>query len=118
MKNYYIHILYVLIILGLTLSGCKFTSQSPENPVQTGGISTLSGTVVNFSTGDPVSNASVNIYGGTSAQGTTTDNSGNYTIDVNLDQDADLIIIASHSGYLNDTTTVFAQIGSTADVPF
>ncbi len=117
MKNFYIHILYVLIILGLTLSGCKFTSQSPENPVQTGGTVTLSGTVVNSATGDPVNNASVNVYGGTSAQGTSTDNSGNYTIDVNLDQDADIIIVASHSGYINDTTSVFAQVGSSVDVP-
>ncbi len=68
-------------------------------------------------TGDPVAGVSILIIGGTSSFGATTDNSGSYSLDVTIDQDKELVIIAGRSGYEPDTLRVFAQINSLVDVP-
>jgi len=116
MKNYYFSLFTVLVILSLTFSSCKFTTTG-ENPVQTGGIVTLSGTVVESTSGNPVSSASVNIIGGTAAKIISTDDSGKFSVEVGLNQDASLTIITTRTGYDNDTTSIYAAVGSDIQVP-
>ncbi len=116
MKNFYFSLFNILVVLSLTISSCKFTT-TEENPVQTVGIVTLSGTVVESTSGNPVSNASINITGGASAKITSTNNSGKFSIEVGLNQDASLTIVTSRTGYDNDTTIIYAALGSAIEVP-
>lgn len=115
MKNFYLIVSSIVAIFSLTISGCKFTTT--ENPVQTGGAVTISGTVVESTSGNPVHNASINIIGGTATKITSTDNSGKFSAEVGLNQDASLTILTSRTGYDNDTTIVYAAVGSAIQVP-
>lgn len=110
MKKLYLNILYILIILALTISGCKFETPPTES---TGGTVTLSGQVVDKTSGNPISNVSVTITGGTSNQGVSTNSSGGFSTDVNIDQNKELTLVANRSGYDPDTLTVYATAGST-----
>ncbi len=117
MKKFYISILYLAAIIGLLISGCKFGA-TEDNPVQTsGGTATIAGQVVEQTTGDAIPGVSIVIIGGTSDYGTNTDNKGQYSVDVNIDQDKELIIIANRTGYDPDTLSVYAQIDNSVSAP-
>ena len=110
MKKLYLNLLYIVIILALTILGCKFETPPTET---TGGTVTLSGQVVDQNTGNAVSDVSVTIIGGKSNQGVTTNTSGSFSTDVSIEQDKELTVIANRSGYDPDTLTVYATAGST-----
>ncbi len=116
MKKIYIVVLYLVALTVLIISGCKFGTEN--NPIQTtGGTATITGQVVEQFTGDAISGVSIVILGGISDNGTTTDNKGQYSVDVNIENDKELIIIANRTGYDSDTLSVFAQIDNSVDVP-
>ena len=109
MEKKYLNLLYILITLALTILGCKFETPPTQT---TGGTVSLSGQVVDNITGNAIGDVSVTIIGGTSNQGLTTNNSGSFSTDVNIDQDKELTLIANRSGYDPDTIAVYAAVGS------
>lgn len=106
-------IFIVLIIQLFTFCTTNQDTATNEEPVS----STISGKVVNDLTGDAIPDAVVRASTGTIEKGSTTDADGNYSIKIDLVQDAEVTLYTYADGYSNDTNTVFAIKGEKVSAP-
>lgn len=113
MKKYFLSI--IIIALTILVSSCK---TNPDATSADGAAtSTLTGKVVNELSGDGIENAIIRVSDGTTEKGATTDENGNYTVEIDLLTDSELKIYTYADGYFNDTSSVFAIKGETTNVP-
>jgi hypothetical protein len=114
------HIFLVLIpLLAILISSCEIkddTSTSPGEIDSTYTV-TLTGDVVEASTGNPISGATIKIIDGLTVKGAVTDDNGKFSSILDVSDDIDLIIVAFKQGYVADTTTTFAIKNATTEVP-
>ena len=108
-------IIYLWTIIGIIvfqINSCEFVAPG-EGEVSTN----LSGEVVEAISGNAIANASVKITDGTLQVNTTTNTEGKYSVDISLQEDKELTIVTFKEGYSTDTLKVFANVGSTVEVP-
>ncbi len=108
----------VLILPLLLIVSCKKTDTA-SNPVsgsETGTV-IINGEVIDFTTGSPIANAAIKLYGlppdTTVIKHGFTDANGKYTIEFSVTGGIDLKVVAQKEGYTTDTTNVFAVAGRT-----
>ncbi len=107
----------IFIITSLLISlfnHCGKSPSQPETPIST--EVAFSGQVIDFDTGQPISNAAVKIIAD-SVYGVATDATGNFTKTIRLSKSMDVFVIASKENYTSDTLIVFAVPGRTINVP-
>lgn len=109
--------LAIILTLGLLLSSCDVNEDASSDDSDTLSTVTLSGTVVEASTGNGISGATIRITDGSTVKGTTTNSLGVYSTTFSTSDDVDLEIIGTRDGYLPDTTNVFAIIDEVTTVP-
>jgi hypothetical protein len=114
-EKYKLLALTISIIMFLYISGCKVQSETVGNSSVSGSGTTLksviSGQVVSSKTGIPIDSALVYIYGGSVNSSTITNSQGKYSIQVSLSNNLNLTIISSKTGFVKDTTTIYATAG-------
>ncbi len=110
--------LFLILPLLLFISSCKKTDTT-SNPVsgnETGTV-TINGEVIDFTTGSPVANAAIKLFGlppdTTVMKHGFTDANGKYTLEFSVTGGMDLRVVAQKEGYRSDTTNVFAVAGRT-----
>lgn len=117
MKKNHIY-LAIILTLSLFLASCDINEDSSsDDDSDTLSTVTLSGTVVEASTGNAIYGATVRISDGSTVKGTTTNSLGVYSTTFSTSDDVDLEIIGTRDGYLPDTTSVFAIIDEVTSVP-
>lgn len=110
--------LSIILMFALFFTGCEVASDSTSSGgTDSLGTVTLSGTVVEASTGNGIPDATIRISDGSTVKGTTTNSQGVFSTTIETAEDVDLVIIGTRDGYLPDTTNVFAIIGSVTQVP-
>ena len=109
--------LSIIITFALFLNSCELNKDSSDSDTDTLGTVTLSGLVVEASTGNAISGATIRISDGLTVKGTTTNTLGVFSATFETEEDVDLEIIGTRDGYLPDTTSVFAIIESVTQVP-
>ncbi len=105
----------ILLSFFIMFSQCGKSPTQPETP--SGESVTLNGQVIDFETGQPVSNAAVKIIADTAQYGVTTDSDGKFSKSFTISKSIDVKVIASKENYKGDTVIVFAVPGRTIDVP-
>lgn len=116
MKKNYI-ILSLLSILAFSITSCDFSNDSSSSSTDSTYTITLIGSVVDATTGNPISSAVLRITDGSSVYGATTSTDGSFTAEIESSEDLDLTVIATKDGYVSDTTTVLAITDETTTVP-
>lgn len=114
------HILLALItVIALFISSCDIGNNNSSDSSTTDSVYTvtLSGSVVDGTSGNAISGATIRISDGTTIKGTTTDAGGDFSTTLEVTEDIDYTIIAAKDGYLSDTTNVFAIANSITEVP-
>ena len=114
MKNRLLTLLFILTT-ALMMGSCEFGVQN-EEPDSHGNLS-INGQVVEASTGDPIDNSSIRIFFGENNANLSSDNNGKFSTTISLGSDSDVKFITSKTGYISDTMSVFASIGSDISVP-
>lgn len=116
-KNYIIVALLILFITFLT--SCDTKKTDPTNPTIDDSTKAVivQGQVVSATTGDNLEGAIIKISDGSIVKGSTTDADGKFSTLFEMDSDRDLTIIVFKAGYFQDTTSTFAIVGSTVDIP-
>ena len=118
MNNSLKFILSIVFAALLILSGCEVKESGPtDGDGSEGGTVTISGQVVESSSGDPINNALVKVTDGVNEDGAATNASGIYSVTLDIDKNKEVKIIVSLSGYSSDTTSVFATVGSSVQAP-
>ncbi len=117
MNNSLKFILSIVFASLLILSGCEVKDSPTSGDGSEGGTVTVSGQVVESSSGDPINNALVKVTDGVNEAGAATSSSGIYSVTLDIDKDKEVKIIVSLSGYSSDTTSVFATVGATLQAP-
>ncbi len=118
MNNSLKFILSIVFAALLISSGCEIKESSPTDADGSeGGTVTISGQVVESSSGDPINNALVKVTDDVNENGAATNTAGAYSIDLDIDKNKEVKIIVSLSGYSSDTTSVFATVGSSVQAP-
>ncbi len=118
MKKNYILIAFLTLIAAF-ISSCELkddTSTNSDGSDSTYTV-TLTGDVVEASTGNGIGGATIRISDGETVKGTTTDDAGEFSTTIEVTQDVDLAIIATKDGYISDTTNVFAIKNAITEVP-
>lgn len=108
-------LLTVLLIINFYFVGCGKSPSSPSSSELE--YVTVSGQVIDFSSGEPIQNAAIKIVADTANYGVTTDNDGKYSKTFPLVKSTDVKIYASKENYKGDSTIVFAVPGRSIDVP-
>jgi hypothetical protein len=115
--------LVALLLISFSLYSCKDKSEivgggsDINNPPAVETIA-LSGQVINYVTGAPIKDATVDIKGGSSIEMTLiTDSQGKYAADIESSSNVNLTIIASKDNFVTDTLSVFATIGQPLNAP-
>jgi hypothetical protein len=98
-------------LLGLLSAGCDLAGDDED----TSGIVTLSGTVLNEETNNPVPHAFVQVM--PLGLRFEADSLGNYSFDVEIDSTMELVVSATKDGFSNAETDVLALAGRSIDVP-
>ncbi|MGE5435660.1 MAG: carboxypeptidase regulatory-like domain-containing protein [Syntrophothermus sp.] len=106
-----------ILILAFKFVSCEFGVDEATNNPSTPTSVTINGQIVESTTGDAISNASIKITDGKNSVNTTTGSNGKFSIALELPNDEQLTIISFKEGYTNDTTSVFARQGDTIYVP-
>ena len=117
MKKAIISLIVFSTIL-LFINSCKI--DEGDNPTEpgTGSEITISGQVVDSSSDAGIYLALVRILdGSTELSATTTDNSGNYSTKVTIDEDLTLALVVTKDGYSPNGTTVDAVVDQDVSVP-
>jgi hypothetical protein len=111
MNNSLKFILSIVFASLLIFSGCEVKESSPtDNEDIEGGSVTISGQVVESSSGDPINNALIKITDGVNENGGATNANGVFSVTLEIDKNKEVTIIVSLSGYSSDTSSVFATI--------
>lgn len=114
MKRNYILFL-ILFITAVFVSSCELDEDSDSSDSTY--TVTLTGSVVDASDGDNISGATIKLIYDLSVSGTTTNDEGEFSTEIEVSDDTDVTVIVAKSGYLSDTTSVFAIASSTVEVP-
>lgn len=114
MKRNYILFL-ILFITAVFVSSCELDEDSDSSDSTY--TVTLTGSVVDASDGDNISGATIKLIYDLSVSGTTTDDEGEFLTEIEVTDDTDVTVIVAKSGYVSDTTSVFAIVSSTVEVP-
>lgn len=106
---------YLFLVTLFLISGCK-KSETPVTPDgSTAGEITISGKVLDFSSGAGIDNVAIIIQGITGdttvLKSTATTSTGTYSLKFSITKPGDLKILAQKEGYLADSTVVFATAG-------
>lgn len=109
------HIFLVLsIMFSLLLVSCESEELVDDDTVYE---TTITGQVIDAETGSNLSGAIIKISEGTTVQGTTSGSDGTFSTEIDLSGDTDLEVIVFMAGYFQDTTSVFALVDETTEVP-
>ncbi len=103
----------LLIIILISLSGCKLSS-NVTNPPTTSGTpkeSTISGQVINYVTGIPVDSVYIQLIGPSINLAEYTDSKGKYSFNVSLTGNTGFTIIVYKANYKQDSTLFSAASG-------
>lgn len=119
-----IHTNQKLIILGFVfiftlasiINSCKLSTEPEEDTTQPQSV-TISGTIIDKSTGSAIESAVVRIKYDSTEVGTTSDNVGKFTKQISIVGSKELTVIASKEGYSSDTAKAFAIAGRETKVP-
>ncbi len=117
MKKAIISLIVFSTIL-LFINSCKI--DEGDNPTEpgTGSEITISGQVVDSSSDAGIYLALIRVLdGSTELSATTTDNSGNYSTKVTIDEDITLALVVTKDGYSTNGTTVDAVVDQDVSVP-
>jgi hypothetical protein len=102
----------------LLLSGCEVKESGPTDGEETeGGTVTITGQVVESSSGNPINNALVKVTDFVNENGGATNSSGMYSVTLDIDKNKEVFIVVSLTGYSADTTSVFATIDASVQAP-
>lgn len=119
MKN----INYYLIVIGvsLLLYSCQNLTETDVTDNGGGGgpigTTTLTGSIVDKVTGNPLDSATVTIIIDGQQYGTTTDIAGKFSAQLNITADKQITFIGRKSGYLPDTTVANVTAGRANTIP-
>jgi len=118
MKKNYI-LLACVTLLAIIISSCEIKEDGATIPGVLDSVYTVTliGNVVETSTGNGITGATIRINDGLTVRGTTTDDQGVFSTEIEITQDVDLIIIATKDGYLADTNSTFAIKNTITEVP-
>jgi len=107
-----------LSAFAIFISSCELKDDNPTNPTDTDSVYTVTvtGSVVEASSGDGINGATIKIVDGLTVKGTVTDNQGEFSTSIEVADDIDLVVIAFKEGYLADTTSVFAIKNTVTEV--
>lgn len=117
MKKIILYSSTILLIAIIILAGCEFGTETEDVDDDPGGLVSITGKVVEEFSGNPIDNVAIRIVGGLNEEGTSTDANGEYSEDIDLEQDSELLIIATRTGYKSDTLQVFAKTNGSVTVP-
>lgn len=107
---------FLLVFVPLFIQSCKSVSDT-TNPVTADSTSSvITGTVTDYLTGAAVKSATIKIIGAYQNVTAQTNDLGNFTSQVQLYSNANLTLIVSKSGYIADTSSVYAEVGKTVNV--
>ncbi len=110
----------VLLSSLFLLSGCKLntdvTGSSSNSSSAAAQKSAVSGQVVDNLTGIPVDSALVEIIGTGVDASALTNSKGQYSFEVSLSANANMVLITSRSGYYTDTTSIYVTAGQDLSV--
>lgn len=109
-------LMYLLATLSVLLASCKLTDGVNDDPDSTdkAGVFTITGTVVDFTTGTPLEGVYVEFITSGSRKGVLTNASGSYTHKDSTNAGLQVRIIANKTGYDGDTTSVFVSAGKSS----
>jgi hypothetical protein len=93
MNNSLKFILSIVFASLLILSGCEVKDSPTSGDGSEGGTVTVSGQVVESSSGDPINNALVKVTDGVNEAGAATSSSGIYSVTLDIDKDKEVKII-------------------------
>ncbi|MBL1214418.1 MAG: hypothetical protein HND52_13755 [Ignavibacteriae bacterium] len=111
-------ILSIIFAALLLLSGCEVKESGPTDGEETeGGTVTITGQVVESSSGNPINNALVKVTDFVNENGGATNSSGMYSVTLDIDKNKEVFIVVSLTGYSADTTSVFATIDASVQAP-
>jgi hypothetical protein len=106
---------FILILTSLLIISCKSTTE----PVDTGtgeGQATISGVVIDNTSGSVIQGAEVDIYNGATVIGKTTDSEGRFAADFTIDKSKQILIYTKLNGYYSDSTYVSVTAGEETKV--
>lgn len=106
---------FLLILTSLLIISCKSTTE----PVDTGtgeGQATISGVVIDNTSGSIIQGAEVDIYNGATVIGKTTDSEGRFAADFTIDKSKQILIYTKLNGYYSDSSYVSVTAGEETTV--
>jgi hypothetical protein len=109
MKKNYTNLPLIIFILIYIIS-CEFGIQ--DESLDPSNLTTVEGQVVDATTGNWISNASVIIVYDSVETGTSTDSKGFFSKDFYISSDGEITIITNKAGYELDTTKIFITVGT------
>jgi len=111
--------LMLFVISSLISYNCKESTDVVDGngPPPDSLVTTISGQVINYLTGSPLDSSTIRILGGEDMIFLTTDTQGKFETEISLTSNTNLLLITSKSGFIGDTTDLFAEAGSEVKVP-
>jgi len=103
----------LLIFIPFFIQSCKFVSDTASPITADSTSSVITGNVTDYLSGQAVKNATVKILGAYQDVTTQTNDLGYYTSQVQLYNNSNLTIIISKTGYISDTSSIYAELGKT-----
>lgn len=117
-QNFLILGFVFIFALASIINSCKLgTEPDTDTTGTTPQDVTVTGTVIDNSSGSPIESAVVRIKYDSTETGTTTDNLGKFTKTISIVGSKELKVIASKEGFSSDTAKAFAIAGRETKVP-
>ncbi len=110
----YIFTLVILFVTSLIFISCK-TSTEPDTSTGEGEV-TVSGQVIDNSTGSPISGAEVNIISDGIEIGKTTNSDGRFAATFSIEKSKQVLVYTTYTGYYSDSTLVSVTAGEESSV--
>lgn len=95
---------FIIAIIMLAVFGCKDSPTEPEEITGEGNL-TITGSVIDNTSGAPLSGAAVDILCADSVVNRVTDSDGNFSAVIAVNKTEEIEIVSSFKGYYSDTTS-------------
>lgn len=113
--------IFLFAFVSLFVQSCDLSTDPKVDIIGGGGGSgngttgnvTITGTINNASSGSALDTATVRAITNEGTHTTTTNSSGSFTLNFNLTSNQTVTLIISKTGFVTDTTQVFATVGNT-----
>lgn len=107
----------IFLILNCELATDSNNNDQTQDSTTTTATSTVTGSVVDFTSGNPIAGALMRFIGGVTEVGTTTDAQGEFTAQIELEESSDISLTVLKEGYQNLTESIFIIKGGTQELP-